>query len=128
MNIEHIALNVDDPEAMAAWYGEHLGLRILRKVGGEANIHFLIDGADRVVLEIFCHPDSPRTYYNDLHPQQLHVAFAVDDIEAVKQRFLAAGATLDGDVHVMPTGDLLLFLRDPWGLTLQLAKRKKPLR
>ena len=128
MNIEHIALNVDDPEAMVVWYGKHLGLRVLRKVGGEAQIHFLIDEADQVALEIFHHPDSPRTDFHGLHPQQLHVAFAVDDIESEKQRLLVAGATLDGDVHSMPTGDLLLFLRDPWGLTLQLAKRVTPLR
>lgn len=128
MNIEHIALNVDDPEAMAAWYGEHLGFRVLRKVGGEAQIHFIIDGADRVVLEIYRHPDSPRTDFHDLHPQQLHVAFAVDDLEGEKRRFMDAGATLDIDVHAMPTGDLMVFLRDPWGLTLQLAKRLKPLR
>lgn len=128
MNIEHIALNVDDPEAMAAWYGEHLGFRVLRKVGGDAQIHFIVDDADRVVLEVYCHPDSPRTDFHDLHPQQLHVAFAVDDLEAEKQRFLDAGATLAVDVHAMPTGDLMVFLRDPWGLTLQLAKRLKPLR
>ena len=128
MKIEHIALNVDDPEALVAWYGEHLGMRVLRKLGGESQIHFLIDEADQVVLEFYCNPESPRTDYAALHPQQLHIAFAVDDIEGEKQRLLAAGATLDGDIHALPTGDLLLFLRDPWGLTLQLAKRKIPLR
>jgi len=128
VNIEHIALNVDDPEAMAAWYGQHLGLRVLRKVGGEAAIHFIIDEADHVVLELYRHPASPRTDYASLHPQQLHIAFAVDDLEGEKQRFLDAGATLDGDIHALPTGDLLLFLRDPWGLTLQLVKRVTPLR
>lgn len=128
MNIEHIALNVDDPEAMAAWYGQHLGLRVLRKDGGEARIHFIIDEADQVVLELYLHPDSPLTDFASLHPQQLHIAFAVDDLEGEKQRLLDAGATLDRDTYALPTGDLLLFLRDPWGLTVQLVKRIAPLR
>ena len=42
-------------------------------------------------------------------------------------RLLAAGATTAGDVTITPTGDEMTFLRDPWGLALQLVKRGAPL-
>ena len=31
LNVEHVACNVAEPVAMAAWYVEHLGMRIVRK-------------------------------------------------------------------------------------------------
>jgi hypothetical protein len=40
---------------------------------------------------------------------------------------MAAGATDTGIAETLSTGDEYLFLRDPWGLCLQLIKRLKPL-
>ena len=34
LNVEHVACNVAEPVAMAAWYVEHLGMRIVRKNRG----------------------------------------------------------------------------------------------
>ena len=47
LNLEHIACNVPDPEAMAAWYVEHLGMRVVRHVPVPTQIHFLADAAGR---------------------------------------------------------------------------------
>ena len=52
MDIEHVALNVPDPVRMAAWYVEHLSLRVLRKQEQTPFTHFLADRAGRVVLEL----------------------------------------------------------------------------
>ena len=30
MRLEHIAFNVEDPAGLAAWYCEHLGMRVAR--------------------------------------------------------------------------------------------------
>ena len=49
MDIEHLALNVPDPVGMAAWYVEHLGMRVLRKLDAAPFTHFLADGSGRVV-------------------------------------------------------------------------------
>src|SRR5438045_3899229 len=43
LNLEHIACNVAEPAAMAAWYVEHVGMRVARHAGGPSNIHFLSD-------------------------------------------------------------------------------------
>jgi hypothetical protein len=40
---------------------------------------------------------------------------------------LDAGATPAGEIVTTPTGDVMTFVRDPWGLTVQLVKRAKPL-
>ena len=57
----------------------------------------------------------------------LHFAFAVDDPAAVRERLLAAGASAEGELTTTAAGDQLAMLRDPWGLAIQLAKRKQPM-
>ena len=37
MNVEHIALNVPDPVAMADWYLDHLGMKLARSGPPPAN-------------------------------------------------------------------------------------------
>ena len=34
MTLEHLALNVPDPTAAAAWYAENLGLRVAKVIPG----------------------------------------------------------------------------------------------
>ena len=59
------------------------------------------------------------------HPLCFHVALYSLDARADCARFLAAGAT-----HVLdepqPDGSLLIMLRDPWGIPLQLCQRAQP--
>ena len=66
--------------------------------------------------------------YAAMNPFTLHLAFSVDDIAGEHQRLLDAGATAEGPIATTPAGDLLAFLRDPWGTPLQLVRRKTPLR
>jgi glyoxylase I family protein len=126
MNIEHIAINVADPVAVADWYVRHLGLRVVRKGEGPIFGHFLADSAGRVVLEIY-HQNAPVPDYAALDPFVFHIAFITPDVERERTRLLAAGATSAGDINRAPNGDVLTFVRDPWGVTLQLARRGQPL-
>lgn len=127
MNIEHLAFNVEDPTSLAKWYGEHLGMRIVRHVGGPTQTHFLGDESGRVVLEFYRHTKAAIPDYRAMEPLVLHIAFLVDDIAATRQRLLDAGAAAAGDIATTDAGDQLVFLRDPWGLALQLVKRATPL-
>jgi glyoxylase I family protein len=126
MNIEHIAINVADPVAVADWYVRHLGLRVVRKGDGPVFGHFLADSAGRTVLEIY-HQNAPVPDYASWDPFVFHIAFITPDVERERARLLAAGATWVGDVNRAPNGDVLAFVRDPWGVTLQLARRGQPL-
>ncbi len=127
MKIEHVAFNVPDALKAAAWYAENLGMQIVRANSEPPYIHFLADSAGQTVLELYSNPIAPIPDYAGIAAFTLHIAWMVDDIDAVRNKLVAAGATAEGDTTVAPNGDQLAFLRDPWGLTLQLAKRTKPL-
>lgn len=125
MKIEHLALNVADPVAVAAWYVGHLGLRVVRHIPQPAQTHFLAD-SDATVLEIYCNPPDQVPAYRDMNPLLLHIAFTSLDPAADAKRLLAAGATWVEEIHTRD-GSHLVMLRDPWGLALQLCKRGQPL-
>jgi len=127
MKIEHVALNVPNPVQAAAWYVEHLGMRIVKSANESPYIHFLADQSGHSLLEMYNNPAAAVPDYAAMSPLILHIAFAVDDLEATRTRLLAAGATPEGEITHVANGDQLAMLRDPWGVPLQLAKRGRPL-
>jgi catechol 2,3-dioxygenase-like lactoylglutathione lyase family enzyme len=126
LNLEHIACNVADPPAMAAWYVEHLGMRVVRRSAEPPQIHFLADAAGRAVIEIYSNAADPVPEYAAMHPLRFHIAFATGDPDASRDALVAAGATFVEE-RGMPDGSRLLMLRDPWGIPLQLCQRTRPL-
>ena len=126
LNVEHFACNVSDPVAMAAWYVEHLGMRIVRKISVPPHIHFLADANGRVVIEIYSNAVDPIPDYSSMHPMRFHLAFAAPDPDAARAALVAAGATFV-DEQSLADGSRLVMLRDPWGLALQLVARTIPL-
>jgi len=126
LSLEHVALNVSEPAAVAAWYVKHLGMRIVRQSAVAPYIHFIADAAGRTVIEIYSNPDDPIPDYASMHPLRLHVAFAAPDPDGSRDALVAAGASLVDD-QTRDDGTRLIMLRDPWGLALQLAKRREPL-
>jgi catechol 2,3-dioxygenase-like lactoylglutathione lyase family enzyme len=131
MRIEHIAINVSEPAAMAKWYSENLGMEIVRKGPAPANAHFISDTGDNVLLEIYNNPPDNVPDYASMDPLLFHIAFVVDDstgaLEEVCRRLVSAGATIVGDVTTSPDGDEFAILRDPWGVAIQFVKRAKPM-
>jgi glyoxylase I family protein len=126
MDIEHLAINVADPVALADWYVRHLDMRIVRQVDTGPRTRFLVDRAGRTVLEVY-RQQAPVPDYFAMDPMVLHIAFKVADIAAARQRLLDAGATVATDIHTTDSGDEMAFLRDPWGVTIQLVCRATPL-
>ncbi len=127
MRLEHIALNVADPDAMAQWYVTHLGMHIVRHIPTPNAIYFLSDSAQRSVIEIYRNPAAPIPDYASLSPLALHLAFNTDDMEGDIARLVAAGATHVSPIETTPSNDRLTFLRDPWHVAIQLAQRNTPL-
>lgn len=126
MTIEHFALNVANPVAVAAWYVAHLGFQVVRHIPVPTQTHFLADDAGRSVLEIYCNPPDKIPDYASMDPLQVHLALVSTDPDADTARLVAVGATLVSELH-LPDGSHLNMLRDPWGLALQLCKRGTPL-
>ncbi|MCY3914413.1 MAG: VOC family protein [Chloroflexi bacterium] len=123
MRLEHIAFNVDDPAALAAWYVANFNMKMVRSFDEPPFIHFLADSAGKSLIEIYSNPLGNVIDYARRHAVTFHLAFAVNDIEAERQRLVAAGASLDGDIDHRANGDKLAFLRDPWGYAIQLVQR-----
>ncbi|MDB6018763.1 MAG: hypothetical protein JWR19_3252 [Pedosphaera sp.] len=126
MKLEHIAINVADPRAMAAWYQKNMGLTLVRKTEAAPHTHFLADSSGTVMMEIYNNPPDEVPPYARMHPLQLHIAFVSADPEADKSTLLHAGATLVDELR-LGDGSHLVMLRDPWGLALQLCRRATPM-
>lgn len=126
MRIEHLAFNVADPVAVAAWYVKHCGLEVVRHLPHAHETHFLADSGT-TVLEIYHNPPGQVPDYRSMDPLLFHLALASDDPSSDAARLAAAGASMVGETR-LPDGSLLVMLRDPWGLALQLCRRATPLR
>ncbi|KAH9904393.1 Glyoxalase/Bleomycin resistance protein/Dihydroxybiphenyl dioxygenase [Xylariomycetidae sp. FL2044] len=145
-NINHIAFAVPDLEAACAWYTKHFGFRRIRSdrytdrsVTPEAPI-FRICGAslqkvkaaflaagNGVGFELFEFVDPPTEVSGqgrEFRYQRggfYHLAITVPDPEAALARALEDGATAVGEVvQAGGEGDKVLYLMDPWGVTVEL--------
>ncbi|RNI21982.1 VOC family protein [Rufibacter latericius] len=126
MKLEHLALNVEDPQAMADWYTQHLGMRVVRKQKEAPYTTFIADDSGRILVEIYLNPAYEVPPYRTMNPLLVHLAFVSENPTEDMERLCAAGATLVSDQH-LEDGSHLVMLRDPWGLALQLCKRATPM-
>jgi len=123
MKIEHFALNVADPAAMADWYGRHLGMKIARRGDPKTTTLFIADD-NGLMIELYNDPREPHFDAANMGTQIWHLALLATDMAADHKRLIAAGCRPVGEINTTPVGDQLAFLRDPWGFVLQLVKRK----
>ncbi len=126
MKIEHIALNVQHPQAVSDWYEKNLGLTVVKKMANAPFMTFLADDSGKVMIELYQNAKAPVLEYAKLDPLMLHLAFVSENPEEEKKHLVAAGAELVSD-DTLEDGTRLLMLRDPWGLSIQFCKRAKPM-
>lgn len=127
IRIEHIAINVKDPIAMASWYCENLAMRVVREDTSPANTRFICDASGNVILEIYNNPPDAVPDYQSMNPLLFHIAFMTDDVKAIRNKLIAAGAIIADDISTTPRGDEIVMLRDPWGVSIQFVKRAEPM-
>ncbi len=126
MKIEHLALNVPAAAAMAEWYVEQLGMRVVRR-GAINQMCFLADDGGGTVMEFYTNSAAPIPDYTAMNPMSFHIAFLVDSVPQTVERLLAAGATMAVPAARSADGDELAIVRDPWGVSVQLVMRATPL-
>ena len=124
MRLEHVAINVENSVAMADWYVKNCGMKVVLQVDGPPFTRFLADAGGRTAIEIYSNPAAPVPDYAHQNPLVYHHAFAVDDLDGVKDRLMHTGATFVEEVK-LENGARLIMLRDPWGVPLQLVHRPK---
>ncbi|MER5642566.1 VOC family protein [Kitasatospora sp. NPDC002227] len=118
MALTAITLDCADPEALAAFYQQATGLE--PAPGSTAEFAGLRDG-DGLFLGFqrvtgYRPPDWP----GQTVPQQIHLDFAVADLDTAEARLLALGATRP---PAQPGGDRWRVLLDPAGHPFCLTRR-----
>ena len=127
IRLEHVAINVENPVAMAKWYCETLGMKIVRQGPPPVNMRFISDAGGNMMLELYNNPPDAVPDYASMDPLMLHIAFMVDDVKETCRKLIAAGATIASEIAVTDSGDELAMLRDPWGVSIQFLKRANPM-
>jgi catechol 2,3-dioxygenase-like lactoylglutathione lyase family enzyme len=138
--MDHVGIVVDDLAAATAFFIE-LGLelqgeglveggwvdRVVGLEGVRAELAMLQtpDGHGRLELTKF---HAPSSQHGDRNPPAntpgiRHLAFAVDDIDAVTARLRAHGAELVGEVERYKDIYRLCYVRGPEGIIVELAQR-----
>lgn len=118
---EHLAINVENPKAVADWYVKYLGLEI---VSASKKMIFVRDAGSHFMFELYNKPEAKGSFASLSHASA-HVAFAVDDAEALSKKMVEGGAKIL-KVFTNPVGDRVINMRDPWGNMLQVIQRLKP--
>ena len=122
MNVEHLGIYAVDPAALAAWYGEVLELKELRRITKEGRppVVFL-QGETGAVIEILPTDDAPAR--RELtSPGFAHLGIAVADFAAEEARLEALGIDLWG-IRSTSNGWRIGYFRDPEGNILELVQR-----
>ena len=125
MTCEHFALNVHDARAMSQWYVEHMGFTVVRRRDDASHTHFLADDTGRVIVELYTNPAAAITDFAHAHPLSFHFAVTTPHARAERTRLEQAGATCFVE-EAPPDGSVLIMMRDPWGVPLQLCQRTTP--
>jgi catechol 2,3-dioxygenase-like lactoylglutathione lyase family enzyme len=125
MKFEHFALNVPDAPTHAQWYVQHLGFTVAIALTAAPYTHFLADDTGRTIVELYSNPEAAYPDYAKTHPLVFHLALVAPDARAERARLEKSGATFFSETS-LPDGSLLIMLRDPWGVPLQLCQRTTP--
>jgi predicted enzyme related to lactoylglutathione lyase len=88
VGIGGVFLKAHDPQALSAWYAEHLG--IAAQDGGS----LAFDGPESTGMTVFAHFPQDTRYFGE-GAQQAMVNFRVDDLDELLKQLTAAGVRID---------------------------------
>jgi glyoxylase I family protein len=122
LRIHHAAIICSDYERSKCFYTEVLGLSIVAEHFRTARNSWKLDLGlpDGSQVELFSFPDAPaRPSYPEAQGLR-HLAFAVADVVASKQRLESLGVVTEDIRTDEFTGQRFVFFADPDGLPLEL--------
>jgi glyoxylase I family protein len=124
-SIHHIALICSDYARSKYFYTQILGLEVLQEVYRSERESFKLDLAlhGQYVLELFSFPNPPARPTQPEACGLRHLAFAVDQLEAVVLQLQAQGISTEPVRVDAYTGKRFTFLQDPDGLPIELYER-----
>jgi len=111
---------------MTHWYVEHLGFKVARQREDPPHTRFLSDDTGRVVVELYTNPLAAITAFPAQHPLMFHLALVAVGCAGR----MSAGWSKPGPSSSLEEpqadGSMLIMMRDPWGMPIQLCQRAKP--
>lgn len=124
--IEHIAIAAKDTAALAGWYRDTLGFRVV-VAGPPGGIWFVGPPDSAVLIEIIPAGEAPRAEAGTNDAGLHHLAFTVTNFDAVYQDLKGRGVRFRGDPVGAPGERQLAFFFDLEENILQIVQRPKPL-
>ncbi|MEZ5294405.1 MAG: VOC family protein [Vicinamibacterales bacterium] len=108
-----VILPVPDIERAAAFYGAVLGTPGARVSPGR---HYFAGADDGAILACYDPAaDGDPGGQDWRHHENQYLYFAVGDLEAARDRLLAAGAGAVTPIDTLPWGERMVYARDPFG-------------
>lgn len=121
VRFEHLAVNVENPSAIAAWYVKYVGLDIIAE---NKQTIFVGDSDHHFMFELYSKAEVNDSYSGLSHSAS-HVAFSTDDVEGLAKIMVEGGAKVLKQ-FTNSVGDTVINMKDPWGINLQIIHRVKP--
>lgn len=121
-SIHHIAIIVSDYETAKDFYVNKLGFQVIRENYRPERRDWKLDLriSDTVELEIFAEENPPKRVNRPEACGLRHLAFHVDDVEAVVGELAELGIPCEPVRTDAYTGKKMTFFFDPDGLPLEL--------
>jgi len=104
------------PDDVRRFYGKALGLAEVSKPASLAHISVFWFAAGTIVFHVGYPPDGVVG--------DGHTALTVDDLDAVRARFIQMGYAVDD--NVIPMGYPRFYVRDPWGNQFEILPEGLP--
>jgi len=123
MRIEHFAIYAEDTVALADWYCEKFGLKVIFKGSQNPPMMFVADEQGMAIEIIGRPPRSEPIDFNTI----FHFAFLVDDFDKAVKDLKQKGVPLEDEVVGASSSVRLCFFDDPAGNRGQIAWRANPL-
>jgi len=108
--LTHFAINTDDVDATQAFYGSVFGWTF-RQYGPPGFVQILDESGTAPMGAI----QERRQLLDDAPTRGFECTFGVDDVDAVRERILAAGGKILMDKSTIPSVGHLLAFQDPGG-------------
>lgn len=129
----HTGVSVGDMDGSVAWYRRNLGFYVVSDeyvppLG--ARVVFLRRDDLDYEIELFRYDDPKALPEDRLHPDSdirtigtKHVAFQVDDMEALRRDFLSNGVDIAHEVRM--GNDAVMFIRDCNGVLIEFIQKQE---
>ena len=116
-----VSLNVDDPEASAAFARDHFGFEPEMSADGFVSLARPDAGFNLVYLRTGLPTFKPAALAGH-RADGLLLAFVVDDVDAEYERLIGEGVEITTPIETEPWGERYFQVTDPCGVVLQLVQ------